>query len=276
MSPLPENSDYNGRIDSRQRRRFLLGLGTTVVLAGCLSDSRNETEDGNAEEPDDDSLSPEPATRSGDNGGLLSRAEARTLLPPESLAFRYVPPVSNSAAELWVAVVGETNATAIGAEAKSGGYNKVSPQNGTVDGYLGVPVQVDPNGDEVTVFAINDDGDRGPVTSVSVPTDTLTTEQAERAVPPEALSFTYEPPDIGDYGTLMIEITADTDADTFIARPTKAPDVFIDRIGDLSDEKQIETGSTLSVAVDPDGDEVIVWATVDGATGEVTRWQGPD
>lgn len=276
MSPPPENSNYNGRIDSRHRRRFLLGLGTTVAVAGCLSNSGNGTEDGNTEEPENGSPTPEPDTRTDDNEDSLSRGEARTLLPLESLAFRYVPPVSNSSGELWVAVVGQTTATAVGAEAKSGGYNKVNPQDGTIDAYLGVPVQVDPNGDQVTVFAFNEDGDRGPVTSVSVPTDTLTAEQAEQAIPPEALSFTYESPDVGDYGTLRIEVTEDTDADTLIARPTEAPDVFIERIGDFSDEAQIEAGATLSVAVDPDGDEVTVWATVDGATGVATRWQGPE
>ena len=99
---------------------------------------------------------------------------------------------------------------------------------------------------------------------------------SDLAVPPEALSFTYEPPSAGDYGSLTIEVTEDTNADTLVARPQEAPSLFADRVGDLASEDRIGAGTTLDVAVEPDGDEVIVWASVDGATGEVTRWQGPE
>jgi hypothetical protein len=142
--------------------------------------------------------------------------------------------------------------------------------------YLGVPVQVDTDGDEVTVFAVNEGGARGPVTSVQVPTDELTVEEARQAVPPETLSFTYEPPDVGDFGSLGIEVTADTDADALVAQPQEAPGTFTDRVGNLADHETVAAGTTLEVAVDPDSDEVRIFASVDGATGEATRWQGPD
>ena len=289
MPSRQTDSDHDRRIADRSRRKFLLGVGATAVLAGCLGDdgdSDDETTEPNDEtatpEPSDETATPEPddetATPEPDDGsgGSLSQSEARDLLPLESLAFRYEPPLGSQFGEFWVAVVREADATAVRAEAESGGYNEVTPQDGTIDRYLGVPVQVDPDGDEVTVFAVDEDGTRGPVTEITVPTDELTTAQAEQAVPPDALSFTYEPPNAGDYGSLIIEVTADTGADTLVAQPQEAPGLFTDRVGNLGDEERIGAGTTLDVAVDPEGDEVILWASVDGATGEVTRWQGPD
>lgn len=278
---MPSNfadSDHDEQSDVRSRRKFLLGVGATAVLAGCLGDSDSGTE--TTDEPGDDTATPEPdddtATPEPDDGQRLSQATARELLPPESLAFRYQPPVGNSFAEFWVEVVGETDAAAVRAEADSGTYNEVGPQSGTIDGYVGVPVQVDTDGDEVTVFAVDEDGARGRVTSASVPTDDLTTAQAQQAVPSEALSFTYEPPEAGDYGSLSIELTAETDADALVAHPLEAPGLFADRVGNTAGGDPLGAGTTLDVAVDPDGDEVILWASVDGATGEVTRWEGPD
>lgn len=282
-SPL-EDSEHVGRIDDRSRRKFVFGVGAAAVLAGCLADDGSG--DGTTDDRSDDTPTSDPdavtttAPDDGDNGTTdgesLSRAEARDLLPVESLAFRYEPPHRSQFGELWAAVVGETDASAVRAEAASGAHNEVEPRNGPVDGYLGVPVQVDPDGDEVTVFAVDENGARGRVTTISVPADDLTAADARQAVPSEALSFTYEPPDAGDYGSLAIEVTEDTNADTLVARPQQAPSLFADRVGDLGDEERIGAGTTLDAAVDPDGDEVIVWASVDGATGEVTRWQGPD
>jgi hypothetical protein len=284
-SPL-EDGDHDGRIDRRSRRTFVLGVGVgaAAVLSGCLAD--DGPGDGTTDDQSDDTPTPQPDAGTttvpddGDNGdedsGSLSRAAARDLLPMESLAFRYEPPHGSQFGEFWVAVVGETDAAAVRAEAESGGHNEVDPQNGAVDGYLGVPVQVDPDGDEVTVFAVSGNGARGPVTTRPVPTDDLTAEEAEQAVPSEALSFTYEPPGAGEYGSLTIEVTEDTSVETLLARPQEAPSLFADRVGNLADEERVGAGTTLDVAVDPDGDEVIVWASVDGATGEVTRWNGPD
>jgi hypothetical protein len=281
------DSDSVRRTADKSRRKFLLGVGTAAALAGCLSDSgsgddiETEEETDGTETPDSTGSTPTPESteREGERGKgeqSLSRGEARELLPLESLAFRYEPPLGSSLAEFWVAVVGETNATAVRAEAESGGYNEVGPREGTIEAYLGVPVQVDTDGDEVTVFAVNDEGARGPVTSVRVPTDELTAEEARQAVPPEVLSFTYEPPGVGDFGSLSIEVTADTGADTLVAQPQEAPGTFADRVGNLGDDETLAAGTTLEVGVDPDGDEVRIVASVAGATGKVTRWQGPE
>jgi hypothetical protein len=285
MFPPLTDDDHAGQRDRRSRRRFLLGVGATVAVAGCIDDSGDTTTDVDTDQEtekstttglDGQSATTDPDDRDQSSEESLSRAEARRLLPQESLAFRYVPPLGNSLAECWVAVVGETDAAAVRAEAESGGYNEVEPRDGTIDGYLGVPVQVDPDGDEVAVFAVDDDGARGRVTSVSVPTDDLTTGDAEQAVSTEDLAFTYEPPDAGDYGHLTVELTADTDADTLVAHPLNGPAVFEDRVGNFGDEDGLEAGTTLGVAVEPSGDEVLIWATVGDATGEVTRWRGPD
>jgi hypothetical protein len=281
------DSDHDRRIDTSTRRTFLLSTGATVALAGCLGDggddetTDNGDDDDNTPTPDPEAgtATPEP-TADGDDAGDgeygLSRAEARELLPPESLALRYEPALGNSRPELWAAVVGETDAAAVRTEAASGTYNQVTPQDGTIDGYLGVPVQVDPDGDEVTVLAVDDEGARGPVLTSSVPTDDLPDEAAAEAIPPEALSFSYEPPEAGDFGSLTIEVTAETDAQTLVAQPTEAPGLFADRVGNLADESRIGPGTTLDVAVDPEGDTVRIFASVDGATGEVTRWNGPE
>lgn len=285
MPSLLEDSDHDRRIDDRSRREFVLGVGAAALLAGCLGDDDNSAE--TTDEQTSDTPTPEPDagtvtadTDDGNSGdedsGTLTPAEARGLLPRDALALRYEPPVDSPFGEFWAAVVGETDATAVRVESASGNYNEVRPRDGTIDGYLGVPVQVDPSGDEVTVFAVNGAGEHGRVTSLTVPTDDLGTEAAEQAVPPEALSFTYEPPDAGDYGSLTIEVTEETEAETLVAQPQKAPALFTDRVGDLGDEKRVGAGTTLDVAVDPDDGEVIIWASVDGATGEVTRWQRPD
>jgi hypothetical protein len=278
-SPLEVNDD-DRRIEDRSRRKFVLGVGAAALLAGCLSDDGDgdettDNEDGDTPTPEPDTGTTTPDSDDGDSESL-STAEARELLPLESLAFRYEPPLNSQFGEFWVAVLDGVDAAAVRAESESGNYNEVRPDDGNIDRYLGVPVQVDPDGDEVTVFAIDEDGAQGRVTSHPVPTDDLSAEAAAQAVPPEALSFTYQPPDAGDYGNLVIDVTEDTNAETLIAQAKEAPGVFADRVGNLADEERLGAGTTLNVAVDPDGDEVIISASVDGATGEVARWQGPD
>ena len=291
--PATEERTRDGRTVDRRRRTVLLAVGAATALTGCLGDDGGDrtptdrSDPTSTPDPDGGTPTPEPdgdpSTPDHDDGGerdddgqALSRTEARDLLPPEALAFRYQPPVGTSVPEFWVAVVADTDAAAVRAEAASGTSNEIRLQDGRVDGYLGVPVQVDPDGDEVTVFAVDETGASGPVTSVDVPTDALSAQAARDAVPPETLSFAYTPPDAGDYGTLAIEVTSETDADTLVAQPLEAPGLFADRVGDLRGEAQVGTGTTLEVGVDPEGDEVVVSASVDGATGAVTRWQGPD
>ncbi len=287
MSPQFTGSDDDAQRHDRSRRRFLLGVGAAAAMAGCLADS-NDDDDGNETSADDTTendtttddttATPEPSGTDDDENGDegLSPAAARELLPTDAIAFRYEPPLGNPFGEFWVEVIGETDAAAVRAEAASGSTNEVTPQDGNIDGYLGVAVPVDPDGDEVTVFAVDEEGAAGRVTSSQVPTDDLTPEAAEQAVPNDALSFTYEPPGVGDYGSLLIEVTAETDAETLIGQAQEAPGVFTDRVGNIGDETTLGPGTTLEVGVDPDGDEVIVSATVDGATGEVARWQGPE
>jgi hypothetical protein len=127
----------------------------------------------------------------------------------------------------------------------------------------------------VTVSVINDEGAAGELTTQPVPTAELSEEAASQAVPEDALSFAYESPNGGDFGSLTIEVVADTASRTLVAQPQEAPGVFADRVGSLGSEEPIDIGTTLETAVEPEGDEVIVYATVDGATGEVARWQGP-
>jgi len=74
----------------------------------------------------------------------------------------------------------------------------------------------------------------------------------------------------------MIEVVTETDADTLVAQPQEALRAFTAPVGSLTSDEPVGAGTTLETAVEPEGDEVIVYATVDGATGEVARWQGPN
>lgn len=209
-------------------------------------------------------------------GGTLSQAEATELVSPDALAFQYEPPGSEGAGELWVAVTEATDAAALRVEADSGSYTEIRPQDRTVGAGDSVAVRVDPDGGSVTVSVVDNNDAVGELTTQSVPTEPLSDAAADRAVPADALSFSYESPDVGDYGSLTVEVVAAVDAETLVARPRNAPGVFTARTGSLAGETPIETGTTLETAVDPDGDEVVVYATVDDATGEVARWQGPN
>lgn len=206
----------------------------------------------------------------------LSREEAEALVPEDALEFRYEPPLDDEPfGEFWVEIVEETAAAAIRVEADSGGYNEVGPQEGTVNPGTGVPVQIDPDGDGVTVFAVDETDAIGELTSKQVPTGDLTSEEVAQAVPEDSFSFAYEPPEVGDLGSLHIEVVADTDADVLVAQPREAPGSFSDSAGSLDANEPVAAGTTLQVPVDPDGDDVVVFATVGEATGEVTRWEGP-
>ena len=205
----------------------------------------------------------------------LSQANAAELVSPDALAFQYEPPSEQQFGELWVTVTEETDAAGLRVEAASGGYTELRPEDRSVTTGDSIAVQVDPGGDSATVFVVTDDGSVGELTSQSVPTDELSETAASRAVPGDALSFEYDSPDSGDYGSLTVEVVSDVGAETLVAQPQNAPGVFADRTGSLAGDTTIDTGTTLETAVDPAGDEVIVYATVDGATGAVARWQGP-
>ena len=206
----------------------------------------------------------------------LSEAEATELVPPDALSYRYEPPVGEEMrGEFVVAVNEDTAATGIRVETESDWHNEISRPDGTMEAGTEVPVQVDPDGDTVTVFAVDENDDIGEIATKEVPTDDLSSEAAQ-AVPEEALSFEYEPPETGEFGTLSIEVTADTEADVLVAQPQEAPGFFAgDHTGEIGAEVPVDAGTTLQAGVEPAGDVVVVFATVDGATGEVTRWEGP-
>lgn len=201
----------------------------------------------------------------------LSESAARELVPEGGLEFWYVPPIDREFGEFWVAVVVETDAAAIRVEANSGTYNEIRPREGSVGPDIEIAAQVDPDGDEVTVFAVDDEDAIGELTTERVPTDELSDRAAEQAVPTDALSFAYEEPDTGELGTLSVEVRRGIVADALVAESPEKP--FTDRIGSLDGRARINSGSRLRLPVDPSG-EVVVFATVDGATGEVARWDG--
>ena len=201
--------------------------------------------------------------------------EASELVPEDALASRYVPPIGDGYGRFWVDVRADTEAAAIRVEADSGGTNETGPREGTVEAGLSIATQVDPNGDAVTLFAVDEREALGEIATHEVPTDELSETAARQAVPPEALSFRYEPPTAGNLGRLTVAVQADTNATVLALRPRKSPAGLADRAGSLGDENTVEAGTTLDSPVDPDGDEVVVFATVDKATGPVARWTGP-
>jgi hypothetical protein len=206
----------------------------------------------------------------------LSQTAATELVSPDSLTFQYEPPQGQAVnGELWVNVTEDTDAAAIRVEADSGGSTEFQPQDRPVGADDSVAAQVDPDGDAVTVFAVNNEGAAGELLTQPVPTDELSETAASEAVPEEALSFSYDSPESGNLGGLTVEVVANTEAETLVAQPQAAPSAFTGRIGSLGGEP-IDAGTTVETAVEPDGDEVIIYATVDAATGEVARWQGPD
>jgi len=206
----------------------------------------------------------------------LSQAAAAELVPPEVLRFQYEPPRGEAGiGQLWVTITENTDAAAIRVEADSGGTNEIQPQDRPVSAGTDVVAPVDPAGDTVTVFVVNDEGATGKLVTQPVPTDELSDTTASQAIPEDALSFSYESPDAGNVGTLRIELVTDTDADTLVAQPQEALRAFTARAGSLTSDESVGAGTTLETGVEPEGDEVIVYATVDGATGEIARWQGP-
>jgi hypothetical protein len=207
----------------------------------------------------------------------LSEAAAAELVSPEALRFQYEPPRGEAGiGQLWVTVTEDTDAAAIRVEAESGGANELQPRDGPITADTSIVAPVDPAGDTVTVFAVNDEGATGELVTQSVPTDELSDTTASQAVPEDALSFSYEAPGAGNVGGLTIEVVKETDAKTLVAQPQEALRSFTARAGSLTSDESLGAGTTLETGVEPEGDEVIVYATVDGATGEVARWQGPE
>ncbi len=205
----------------------------------------------------------------------LSRSQARELVPEGTLEAWYVPPVGDGYGTFWVEVAADTDAAAIRLETDTGGGNEVGPREGSVEAGLSVAAQVDPTGDEVTILAVNEQERAGELTTLRVPTDELSEAAAERAVPSGTLSFGYEPAAAGNLGELAIAVRADTGATVLVPRPREAPTGLADRTGSLGNETPVSAGTTLRTPVNPDGDEVVVFATVEGATGAVARWAGP-
>ncbi|WP_226043141.1 hypothetical protein [Natrinema sp. DC36] len=204
----------------------------------------------------------------------ITPEEARELVPLDALEYWYQPATGQRLPQLWVQVTEDTDATGLRVEAGSWGENEVTRTNSTISAGDGVPVQVDPDeDDEVTVFAVTDDDAIGQLDTVGVPSDELTDEVV---VPEDALSFEYEPPNAGDFGSLSVEIVEETMAEVLVVQPTEAPGSFADYAGSIGAAEAVSAETTLQTAVDSDGDEVIIFATLNGATGEVARWQGPD
>jgi len=205
-----------------------------------------------------------------------SATAPRELVSPDALALQYEPLREQQLNELWVTVTEDTEAAGIRVEAASGSSTELRPQDRPVSADDSVAVQVEPDKDSITVSVFNDDGQVSELMTESVPTDELSKTAARQAVPEEALSYSYESPTAGDFGSLTVEVVADIEAETLVAQPQEAPGLFSTRVGSITNDEPVGTGTTLETAVDPDGDEVIVYATVDGATGEVARWRGPD
>ena len=204
----------------------------------------------------------------------LTPEEARELVPLEALEYWYQPATGQRLPQLWVQVTEDTEATGLRVEAESWGQNEVTRPDGTIGTGDSVPVQVDPDiADEVTVFAVTDDDTIGRLDTVAVPTDELTEEVN---VSEDTLSFEYESPNTGDFGSLSVEIVEDTMAEVLVAQPTEAPGSFADYTGSVGADEPVLAETTLQTAVDPDGDEVLIFATLNGSTSEVARWQGPD
>jgi hypothetical protein len=217
--------------------------------------------------------------REGSEGGTDQESSAtapRELVSPDALSIQYEPLPDQQFDELWVTVTDDTEAAGLRVEAASGSATEIRPQERSIKAEDSVAVQVDPSGDSITVSVFNDDDEGGELLTQSVPTDELSATAANQAVPDAALSFSYESPTAGDFGSLTVEVTADIEAHTLVAQPQEAPGLFSHRVGSITNDEPVPTGTTLETAVDPAGDEVIVYATVDSATGEVARWQGPE
>lgn len=208
--------------------------------------------------------------------GELTQEQARALVPLDALEYWYQPATGQQLPQLWVEVTEDTDAMGLRVEAESWAENEITMQDGTISARTSVPVQIEPDeDDEVTVFAVDDDEAVGQLDTVEPPTDELTEEAAREAVPEDALSFEYDPPG-SQFGSLSVTVTDDTTADILVAQPSEAPRTFGDHAGSIDADGTVAAETTLETAVDPDGDEVVIFATVDGATGEVARWEGPE
>lgn len=129
---------------------------------------------------------------------------------------------------------------------------------------------------------VSGDGDRASVTATYAP-DVLDVEFRDRgqgddgpdvpsgdpppevreAVPGDALEFSYEP----DRTRVRVEIVEPIDAEHLRIVATEGSGEF---------STSTPNGfQYMNVQVDPDGDEVVVVATVDGAEGTVARWEVP-
>jgi len=206
----------------------------------------------------------------------LSPSAARALVPEGTLEFWYVPPTGGEIATFWVETAAETDAAALRVQTTLTGDNGsgVQPRNPPVTAGIKLAAPADPAGDTLTVFAVDDEGAIGEVTSRQAPTDAVSTQRTARLVPADAVSFQYTPPGTGRVGSLSVSVEQPVDVETLVVR--EIGNGVSGRAGSLGTTAQIGPGQQLEIPVGTDSPGAVLFASVDGATGEVARWTGPE
>lgn len=225
---------------------------------------------------DTDEISVDFAEEDPDDGRKqLSKSTARALVPVDGLEFWYVPPVSRDIGVFWVETVADTEATALQVRTGLTGADgsEVQPKDPPITAGVRLAAPVNPDGDTMTVLAVNDENAIGAVTSKQAPTDELSDQTVGRVVPSDAFSFQYEPPDTGTVGVLSVIVEKQLEIEVLVVRGIA--DGVSKRAGALNSNSYINSGRRLEIPVDAENPGAVVFASVDGATGEVARWSGP-